>query len=92
MCINMFCLYSAFQKQAFILYPCYHMFIAYKNSLVNFLRQICAVSRIWNPGRDISFLIFIRKEIETRKLERKSKQQISRLNDLLYRLNDIRSR
>ena len=31
-----------------------------------------------NPGRDISFPIFIRKEIETRKLERESKQQISR--------------
>ena len=41
------------------------------------------------PGRDISFPIFIRKEIETRKLERKSKQQISCLNDLLCRLNDI---
>ena len=45
-----------------------------------------------NPGRDISFPIFIRKEIETRKLERKSKQKISRLIDLLYRLNDIISR
>ena len=42
-----------------------------------------------NPGRDISFPICIRKEIETRKLERKSKQKISRLIDLLYRLNDI---
>ena len=41
---------------------------------------------------DISSPIFIRKEIETRKLEQKSKQQISRLNDLLYRLNDIISR
>ena len=38
-------------------------------------------------GRDISFPIFIRKDYETRKLERKSKQQISRLNDLLYRNN-----
>ena len=38
------------------------------------------------------FPIFIRKEIKTRKLERKSKQQISRLNDLLYRLNDLISR
>ena len=28
-----------------------------------------------NPGRDISFPIFIRKEIETRKLERKSQQK-----------------
>ena len=45
-----------------------------------------------NPGRDISFPTFIRKEIETRKLEQKSIQQISRLNDLLYRLNDIISR
>ena len=45
-----------------------------------------------NPGRDMSFPIFIRKEIETRKLERKSKQKISRLIDLLYRLNDIISR
>ena len=45
-----------------------------------------------NPGRDISFTISIRKEIETRKLERKSKQKISRLIDLLYRLNDIISR
>ena len=42
-----------------------------------------------NPGRDISLPIFIRKEIETRKLERKSKQKISRLIDLLYRLKDI---
>ena len=52
--------------------------------------SIWAVVR--NPGRDISFPIFIRKEIETRKLERKSKQKISRLIDLLYRLNDIISR
>ena len=29
-----------------------------------------------NPGRDISFPIFIRKEIETRKLERKSRIRI----------------
>ena len=40
--------------------------------------------KVRNPGRDISFPIFIRKEIETRKLERKSKQKISRLIDLLY--------
>ena len=48
-----------------------------------------ADSFIRNPGRDISFPIFIRQEIETRKLERKSKQKISRLIDLLYRLNDV---
>ena len=47
------------------------------------------VTNVRNPGRDISFPIFIRKEIKTRKLERKSKQKISRLIDLLYRLNDI---
>ena len=67
---------------------------------VNYLPQKCSKlslsihtsKYLRDPGRDISFPIFIRKEIETRKLERKSKQQISRLNDLLYRLNDIISR
>ena len=52
-------------------------------------------TNIWfirKPGRDISFPIFIRKENETRKLERKSKEKISRLIDLLYRLNDTISR
>ena len=53
---------------------------------------IAAKARLRNPGRDISFPIFIRKENETRKLERKSKQKTSRLIDLLYRLNDIISR
>ena len=38
-----------------------------------------------NPGRDISLPILIRKEMETRKLERKSKQQISRVNDIISR-------
>ena len=50
------------------------------------------MGKIRNPGRDISFPIFIGKKIETRKFERKSKQKISRLIDLLYRLNDIISR
>ena len=54
--------------------------------------QSKGVRFVRNPGRDISFTIFIRKEIETRKLERKSKQKISCLIDLLYRLNDIISR
>ena len=40
------------------------------------------------PRKGISFPIFIRKEIETRKVERKSKQKICRLIDRLYRLND----
>ena len=50
------------------------------------------MSPLRNPGRDIPFPIFIRKETETIKLERKSKQQTARLNDILYRLNDIISR
>ena len=56
--------------------------------------DVCDLSRprLRNPGKDISFPIFIRKEIKPRKLEQKSKQQISRLNDLLNRLNDITSR
>ena len=32
------------------------------------------VKLVWNPGRDISFPIFTRKEIEKKELERKSKQ------------------
>ena len=52
-------------------------------------RKYHIVCDIWNRGRDLSFPTCIRKEIETRKLERKSKQQISRLNDLFCRLNDI---
>ena len=55
-------------------------------------KMVVAISILLNPKRDISFPIIIRKEIETRKLERKSKQKISRLIDLLYRLNDIISR
>ena len=62
---------------------CFRSFISPEELSITFLR---------NPGRDISFPIFIRKEIETRKLERKSKQNISRLIDLLYRLNDTKSR
>ena len=62
--------------------------------VINTKRQFVGqeMTSMRNPGRDISFPIFIRKEIETRKLERKSKQKISRLIDLLYRLNDIISR
>ena len=41
------------------------------------------------PRKGHFLSIFIRKEIEKRKLERKSKQQISLLKDLVYRLNDI---
>ena len=48
-----------------------------------------AMRKVRNPGKDISFPIFIRKEIETRRLEQKSKQKIFRLIDLFNRLNDI---
>ena len=40
-----------------------------------------------NPGRDISFPIFIRKEIETMKLERKSKQKNISFNRLIISFN-----
>ena len=43
-------------------------------------------AKITDPGRDISFPIFIRKEIETRKLERKSKQKISRKSLKQYKI------
>ena len=72
-------------KQYFIQINCY----TNVNDITNAQEYI---RYIRNPGRNISFPIFIRKEIETRKLERKSKQQISRLNDLLHRLNDKISR
>ena len=35
-----------------------------------------------NPGRDISFLIFTRKEIETKRIGKEIKTIIYRLNDL----------
>ena len=77
---------SRLQKTTFInrlFFVCFFHLIFRENTCKAWLR---------NPGRDISFPIFIRKEIETRKLERKSKQKISRLIGLLYRLNDIISR
>ena len=40
------------------------------------LTEESEVPDLRNPGRDISFPIFIRKEIETRELERKLKQKI----------------
>ena len=56
---------------------------------VNLKANVCLTDKylvkiLRNPGRDISFPIFMKKEIETRKLDRKSKQKISRLIDLLY--------
>ena len=65
----------------------------YHKHIYNCLEEeLKLIRELRNPGRDISYPMFIRKEIETRKLERKSKQKIFRLIDLLYHLNDIISR
>ena len=37
-----------------------------------------------NPGMDISFPIFIRKEVETKRIGKEIKTIISRLNDLSF--------
>ena len=42
-----------------------------------------------NPGRDISFPIFTRKEVETKRIGKESKTIISRLNDLSSFLSNI---
>ena len=72
-------LFATVKKYVFIMSKKIGYFSLYIDNII-FIR---------NPRRDISFPIFIRKEIETRKLERKTKQKISRSIDLLYRLNDI---
>ena len=42
-----------------------------------------------NPGRDISFPIFTKKEVETKKFGKEIKTIISRLNDLSSFLSNI---
>ena len=42
-----------------------------------------------NPGRDISFPIFTRKEIETKRIRKEIKTIISRLNHFLSFLSNI---
>ena len=42
-----------------------------------------------NPGRDMSFPIFIRKEIETKRIRKEIKTIISRLNHFLSFLSNI---
>ena len=42
-----------------------------------------------NPGRDISFPIFTRKEIETNRIRKEIKTIISRLNHFLSFLSNI---
>ena len=72
----------------------FHVFSIFSLPVRKYRAIVVTLTSAWlwaslqNRRRDISFPIFIRKEIETRKLERKSKQKISRLIDLLYCLND----
>ena len=47
------------------------------------------VSFVRNPGRDISFPIFTRKEIETKRIRKEIKTIISRLNHFLSFLSNI---
>ena len=42
-----------------------------------------------NPGRDISFPIFTRKEVETKRIGKEIKTIMSRLNDLSSFLSNI---
>ena len=42
-----------------------------------------------NPGRDISFPIFTRKEVETKRIGKEIKTIISRINDLSSFLSNI---
>ena len=46
-------------------------------------------THIRNTGRDISFPIFTRKEVETKKIGKEIKTIISRLNDLSSYLSNI---
>ena len=60
--------------------------------MIYFLTFSCKSSYSNNyetPEGTFPFQLFIRIEIKTRKLERKAKQQTSRLNDLLSRLIDL---
>ena len=45
--------------------------------------------RVRNPGRDISFPIFTRKEIETKRIRKEIKTVISLLNHFLSFLSNI---
>ena len=47
------------------------------------------VSKLRNPGRDISFPIFTRQEIETKRIRKEIKPIISRLKHFLTFLSDI---
>ena len=44
---------------------------------------------VWNPRRDISFPIFTRKEVETKRIGKEIKTIVSRLNDLSSFLSNI---
>ena len=62
--------------------------IIYHNDVEDWNGHFCC-SFLYGTRKEHSCPIFIRKEIETRKLERKSKQKMSRFIDLLYHLNNI---
>ena len=55
----------------------------------NHMREVKRVKPLRNPGRDISFPIFTRKEIETKRMRKEIKTIISRLNDFLSFLSNI---
>ena len=62
-----------------------HMYTSDKISIHKFTKRhnsVRYVCFLWNPGRDISFPIFTRKEIETKRITKEIKTIISRLNDL----------
>ena len=54
------------------------------SSVINSVDENCQqlVSYLRNPGRDISFPIFARKEVETKRIGKEIKTILSRLNDL----------
>ena len=51
--------------------------------------EIYMITKVRNPGRDISFPMFTRKEVETKRIGKDIKTIISRLNDLSSFLSNI---
>ena len=54
--------------------------------------QLINIKLLWNPGRGISFPIFTRKEIETKRIRKEIKTIISRLHHFLSFLSNLYSR
>ena len=57
--------------------------------LVLFPAALVELAKLRNPGRGISFPIFTRKEIETKRIRKEIKTIISRLNHFLSFLSNI---